>query len=393
MARPWCNAAYRPDDSAGTRRQSPAVPTEDDAMTQTPAPRGLSRRHLIAAGAAAPLAAPAIARAQDSIAWTMVTAWPKGAPGVGTSAEFFARAVNAMSGGRLTVTVYGAGEIVPPFEALDAVQQGTAHLLHGTPYYWVGKSPSLNFFTGVPFGMTATEFSAWLRFGGGMELWRELYAGFDAVPFYVGSSGVQAGGWFTRPVDSLDDLKGLKFRIAGLGGAVLSRLGVNAVLIPPGEIGPALMSGAIDGTDWVGPWNDIAFGLYQAARYYYMPGWAEPGPGLEVTIGRRAWEALAPDLQAIVEHAAAATAETTLAEFNAYNIEAYPKLAELGVEVRSFSPEIIDRLRAVSREVVAELAEADDLARRIHDSHMDFLDAARAYAPMAEGGFLGFRNG
>lgn len=366
-------------------------------MTTDSAATGVSRRRMLAAAAAAtataPLAAPAVLRADDTVNWTMVTAWPKGSPGVGGSAERFAAMVGAMSGGRLAITVYGAGEIVPAFEAMDAVQSGTADLLHGSPYFWVGKSSTLNYFTSLPFGMTATEFSAWLRFGGGIELWRELYGDFGVTPFYAGSSGAQAGGWFTRPIETLDDLKGLKFRIAGLGGEVLKRLGVNAVLLPPGEIGPALLSGAIDGADWIGPWNDIAFGLYQSAKYYYMPGWHEPGPALEVSINTAAWEALAPDLQAIVENAAAACAEATLADFNFHNIEAFPKLAELGVEVRSFPPEIIDRVRTISAEVVAELGAADALAGRIHDSHMAFLARARAYAPMAEGGFLAIRNG
>ena len=366
-------------------------------MTSRSPASGVSRRSMLAAAAAAtvtaPLAAPAVARAEETISWTMVTAWPKGAPGVGGSADRFAAMVEAMSGGRLAITVYGAGEIVPAFEAMDAVQQGTADLLHGSPYFWVGKSSALNYFTTLPFGMTANEYSAWLRFGGGIELWRELYGDFGVTPFYAGSSGVQAGGWFTRPIDTLDDFKGLKFRIAGLGGEVLKQLGVNAVLLPPGEIGPALLSGAIDGADWIGPWNDIAFGLYQSARYYYMPGWHEPGPALEISINTAAWRALPGDLQAIVEHAAAACAEATLADFNFHNIEAFPKLAELGVEVRSYSPEIVDRLREISAQVVADLGAANERSGRIHDSHMGFLARARAYAPMSEGGFLAIRNG
>ena len=366
-------------------------------MTSRSPASGVSRRSMLAAAAAAtvtaPLAAPAVVRAEETISWTMVTAWPKGAPGVGGSADRFAAMVEAMSGGRLAITVYGAGEIVPAFEAMDAVQQGTADLLHGSPYFWVGKSSALNYFTTLPFGMTANEYSAWLRFGGGIELWRELYGDFGVTPFYAGSSGVQAGGWFTRPIDTLDDFKGLKFRIAGLGGEVLKQLGVNAVLLPPGEIGPALLSGAIDGADWIGPWNDIAFGLYQSARYYYMPGWHEPGPALEISINTAAWQALPGDLQAIVEHAAAACAEATLADFNFHNIEAFPKLAELGVEVRSYSPEIVDRLREISAQVVADLGAANELSGRIHDSHMGFLARARAYAPMSEGGFLAIRNG
>jgi len=363
-------------------------------MTNDTTPRGVSRRHILAGSAAVPLAAPAIARAQDDIAWTMVTAWPAGAPGVGVNAQRFADRVGAMSGGRLTIKVYAAGELVPPFECLDAVQQGTADLAHGTPYYWAGKAPALHFFTGVPFGMTALEMTCWIRFGGGQELWQEVYAPFGVVPFYAGSSGVQAGGWFNRPIDSVDDFQGLRFRIAGLGADVLKRLGVEPVLMAPGDIFTALTSGSVDGADWVGPWNDLAFGLNKVAHYYYMPGFHEPGPSLEVIVNQEKFDALSDDLKAIIAGAADATALETTADFQYHNTKTFPALmSDPNIEVRHFPPEVIERVRVETAAVLKELGATDELTQRVYDSHMGYLNEAISYAPWSELGYLAMRQG
>ncbi len=351
-----------------------------------------SRRGFLGATAAAGLAAAVPAQAQDSFQLTMVSAWPKNAPGVGVNAERFATRLEALSGGRITVRFFAAGELVPPFEAFDAVAQGTADLAHSTPYYWTGKAPALHYFTGVPFGLTATEFSAWLEFGGGQALWDEVTAPFGIQAFYAGSSGTQAGGWFNKEINTLDDFKGLKFRIAGLGGEVLKRLGVATVLTPPGEIAPALASGAVDGADWVGPWNDIAFGLHRFAKYYYMPGFHEPGPSLEILVNSATYVGLPPELQAAVKEAARATALETLADFTYHNIETFPRLAEEGVELRRFSDEIVSKLGEVSEEVLSEIAARDELTGRVHASYMDFLGKAVAYAPHAEQGILQMRQ-
>jgi TRAP-type mannitol/chloroaromatic compound transport system substrate-binding protein len=209
----------------------------------------------------------------------MVMPWPKGAPGVGVNAERFVERVRVMSGGRLTIKLYAAGELVPPFESFDAVQSGTADLLHGTPYYWVGKSKAFNYFTTIPFGLSAVELPAWLTYGGGQALWEEAYGDFGLQPFYAGSSCVQAGGWFSREINTWEDLQGLKIRMAGLGGEVMRRAGSTVLLLPPGEILPAMQSGAIDAAEWIGPWNDVAFGLQKVAKYDYVPAFHEPGPG------------------------------------------------------------------------------------------------------------------
>ena len=330
----------------------------------------------LAAGGA--LAAPAIAQARHE--WNMVMPWPRNTPGVGVGAQRFADDVNAMSDGRLTIRLFAAGELVPPFESLDAVQQGVADLAHGTPYYWVGKSKALHYFTTIPFGLTATELAAWIAFGDGQALWEEVYAPFDVKPFYAGSSGVQAGGWFKRPIESVADLNGLKFRIAGLGGEVMRRQGVNVVLLPPGEIMPALISGTIDAAEWIGPWNDRAFGLYRAAKYYYVPAFHEPGPGLEIIVNRARYEALPADLRKIVEVAAQAAAHQTLADFTFHNIVTFgPLLAEEGVEVRTFPVDVVEALGRTTREVLAELAASDPLTGRVHESFSVFLAEADRY--------------
>ena len=356
----------------------------------------MRRRDVIkgaAAGTAAGsgLAAPAIAQGRER--WNMVMPWPRGTPGVGVNAERFTRNVNAMSDGRLEVTLYAAGELVPPFESLDAVQQGAADMAHGTPYYWVGKSRALNYFTTIPFGLTATELAAWLQFGDGLKLWQETYEPFGVKPFYAGNSGVQAGGWFRRPIETVADLQGLKFRIAGLGGEVMRRLGVNVVLLPPGEITPALISGTIDAAEWIGPWNDRAFGLHRVARFYYVPAFHEPGPGLEIIVNREKYEALPPDLQAIIEVAAKATAHETLADFTYHNIVSLdPLAAEEGVEIRTFPDEIVRALGARTREVLDELAQADELTGRVHRSFTAFLGQANRYSALFDERMLRMRG-
>lgn len=343
---------------------------------------------LVAAGS---IAAPAIAAGRREL--SMVMTWPKNTPGVGVNAARFADNVTTMTGGRLAIKLYGAGELVPAFEALDAVSSGTADLCHSTPYYWVGKHKVFNYFTGVPFGLTAQELAAWIAFGGGQQLWEEAYAPFAVRPFYAGSSGAQAGGWFRKEVNTPDDFRGLKFRIAGLGGEVLRRMGATTVMIPPGEIAPALLSGAVDGADWIGPWNDLAFGLYRAAKYYYMPGFLEPGPGLEIIINEKVYQSLGSELQAVIRTAAAANAHQTLADFTYHNIVSLePLLTGHGVELRRFSEPVVAAMARYSAEVVAELAGTDALTAKVGASLQRFLAQARRYAPNAEGGYLAARD-
>ena len=298
-----------------------------------------------------------------------------------------------MSDGRIRVRVYGAKELVPAFEAFDAVARGTAEMGHGASYYWKGKSEAAQFFAAVPFGLTAQEMNAWLYHGGGLELWREVYAPFGLIPAAAGNTGVQMGGWFNKEIRSLEDLKGLKMRIPGLGGEVLRRAGGTPVNLPGGEIFTALQSGAIDATEWVGPYNDLAFGLHKAAKYYYYPGWHEPGTTLECFINRKAFEALPKDLRSIVLNACRVANQDMLAEYTARNNDALRVLVEKHkVELRRFPEPVLERLRALSDEVVAEIAEKDPLSRKVHESYRRFRDKVRAWHAISERAYLEARG-
>jgi TRAP-type mannitol/chloroaromatic compound transport system substrate-binding protein len=325
--------------------------------------------------------------------WKLVTTWPPNFPAIGTGALEFARMVEACSGGRLTIKVYGAGELVPAFEAFDAVATGTAEMAHGGAYYWKGKIPSASFFSAVPFGLTAQEMNAWLYFGGGLELWREAYAPFGVIPAPCGNSGCQMGGWFRKEIRSVADLAGLKMRIPGIGGEVLARAGGTPVTLSGGEIFTALETGAIDATEWIGPYNDLAFGLHKAAKYYYYPGWHEPGTTLEAVINRAAFEALPADLQEIVLTCCKATNERMLAEFTARNSEALQTLVkENGVELRRFPDDVLRRLRELSAQVIGEEAARDPLYGRVYESVKAFQARSSAYLAIAEDAYLRTRD-
>jgi len=317
--------------------------------------------------------------------WNMVTTWPPGFPGLGTGAEYFARTLEAATGGRISVTVYGAGELVPWDGVFDAVSQGTAQLGHGAAYYWKGKAQAAQFFGAVPFGMTAQQINGWLYQGGGLALWREVYAPFGILPFPCGNTGVQMGGWFNREISSLADIQGLKMRIPGLGGEVLTRAGGIAVGLGGGEIFTALQTGAIDASEWVGPYNDLAFGLYEAARYYYYPGWHEPGSTLEVIVNREAYQALPADLQAAVAAAAEAANGHMLAEYTARNPAALVTLIEEhGVELRRFPDEVLAEFKRISGEVLAEMASGDEMVARVYASYRDFQSRVSAFHKVTE---------
>lgn len=324
-------------------------------------------------------------RSRETFRWKMVTTWPENFPGLGTGARRLAEMITAMSGGRLSVRVYAAGELVPALEAFDAVSRGTVELGHGAAYYWKGKAPAAQFFAAVPFGMNAQEQNAWLYHGGGLELWKKVYEPFGIIPAPAGNTGVQMGGWFNKEIRSVADLRGLKMRIPGLGADVLQRAGGVPVTLPGGEIFTSLRTGVIDATEWVGPWNDLAFGLHQAAKYYYYPGWHEAGATLECMINRRAFEQLPEDLQAIVMQACQAVNMDMLSEFTARNPDALHALrTEHGVDVRPFPDEVMQRLKTISRQVMTDLAATSPLAREIHDSYTRFFEKVRAWHEISE---------
>ena len=296
-----------------------------------------------------------------------------------------------MSGGRLTVKVYGANELVPPLEVFDAVQRGTAEMGHSASYYWKGKLLSSQVFCGVPFGMTAQELNGWLYYGGGLELWQEAYRPFGIIPFPVGNSSMQMGGWFNREINGLADLKGLVMRIPGLGGEVLSRAGGTATGTPVTEIFTALQTGTLDATEWVGPYNDEAFGLHKAARYYYYPGWHEPGTMLEGLFNAKAYARLPEDLQAIVANACQAANMDMLSEFMARNGEALARLRENGVEIRAFPDEVMRELGRIAAEVLQELAAKDEMSARAIRSFKAHFETVRGWTDVSEKYYLNQR--
>ncbi len=350
--------------------------------------RSLATSGAAAGGLVAASSFPKPAIAQQTYEWRMVTTWPKNFPGLGTGAELLAQMIGQMSDGRLQITVYGGGEIVPPFESMDAVESGTVEMGHGAPYYWKGKVNASQFLAAIPFGMNAQEMNAWYQYGGGQELADKVYAEMGAKFFPSGNTGVQMGGWFNKEMNSMADYDGLKMRIPGLGGEVVKAAGGNVVNLPGGEIPPALQSGAIDATEWVGPYNDLAFGLYKSARYYYYPGWHEPGTVLENFINLDAWNSLTPDLQAIVEQANRSVNQVVLSEFTARNNDSLNKLVnEHNVELRAFPDEVLAGLGGLAGEVMNDLASTDPLSREVMDSMLQFRQTATAWSEVSEEAF------
>lgn len=349
---------------------------------------------LVACGGGAPAidAAGPTAEPAKVYKWRMVTTWPKNLPGMGIAPETLAKNVERMSNGRLRITVYGAGEIVPPLGVFEAVSLGNVEMGHGAAYYWKGKVPAAQFFTAVPFGLTAQEMNAWLHHGGGMELWRELYAPYNLVPIAGGNTGVQMAGWFNKEINSLADLKGMKMRIPGMGGEVFERAGGTAINLPGGEIFTSLQTGVIDATEWVGPYNDLAFGLHQVAKYYYYPGWQEPGPALETIINKAAWDSLPLDLQEIVVAASRMMNEDLLSEYTARNNAALRELVDdHGVELRRLPDDVLAELRKISDGITAEIPGDDPLAQRIYRSYSEFRRNVEAYHEISERAYINAR--
>lgn len=333
------------------------------------------------------------AQGQEPIRWRMFTAWPRNFPGLGTGANRLAETIGKLSGGRLTVEVFGAGEIVPALEVFDAVRAGTAEMGHSAAYYWQGKMPAAPFFSAVPFGFTADEMNSWLYFGGGLELWQELYEPFGVLPLPAGNTGPQMSGWFRKPIESVADFKGLKIRLPGIAGEVLRKLGATVVNIPGTELFQSLADGTIDAAEWVGPYNDLAFGFYRSAPYYYGPSWHEPASTMEAIFNREAFESLPDDLQEVVVQACMAVNDNILAEYTARNAVALRQLAEdHGVEVRRFSDDIVTALESASVSVLEELAGRDALAGRVYQAFLDYRAQLRGWTDIGELDFLSARR-
>jgi TRAP-type mannitol/chloroaromatic compound transport system substrate-binding protein len=344
----------------------------------------MKRRKFLRGALAAPaaLATPALAQGRREL--RMVTAWPKNFPGLGTGAERLARAIGEATEGVLKVKVFAAGELAPASGAFDAVIDGTADLYHAPDYYFRDKSPAFAFFTTIPFGMTADEMDAWIYYGGGQQLWDELSASFGIKPLLAGNSGVQAFGWFRKEIKSIDDFKGLRFRVAGLAGEVLRAFGVQPAPLAANEIFDAFKIGVLDAAEWVGPWNDLALGLHKLARFYYFPGVMEPSAALTLGVNKRLWDGLAASHKHAIANAVAAENALMQAEFYARNIDALDTLkGEHGVQLRRLPDDMVRQLGTAAGDVVARLGRADATTRKVHDSYLAFRKKAIGWSGTA----------
>ena len=337
-----------------------------------------------AAVAATTVNAPAVL-AQKKYRWKMVTTWPPGLPVLQTGAERLAERIKELSDGRIQIQVFAGGELVPPLETFQAVSDGTVECGSGASYYWAGKEPASQWFAAVPFGMNAQGMAAWFHGGDGLKLWEETYAPFGVVPRPGGSTGVQMGGWFNKKINTIDDYKGLKMRIPGLGGKVVAKAGGTVVLTPGGEIFTNLERGVIDATEWVGPYHDLRMGFYQAAKYYYYPGWHEPGTYLEYIYNKKAYDSLPKDLQQIVDGASADNEVWTLPQFDANNGAALQTLINKhNVQVIRFPEEVLDKLRIMAEEVREEEAAKSPMATKVNESFKKFQKVVGTWGSISE---------
>jgi TRAP-type mannitol/chloroaromatic compound transport system substrate-binding protein len=305
--------------------------------------------------------------------WKMVTSWPPKFPILGEYAEKIAQWIDEMSAGRLKIEVYGSGELVPAFEVFDAVSLGAAEMGHAAAYYWSGKTSASQFFASVPFGMTARQMNAWFYFGGGIDLWQELYSDFNLLPFPSGNTGGQMGGWYNREMNSVNDLNGLKIRMPGLGGKVITRAGATTILSPAGELYTNLERGVIDGLEWIGPYHDYLMGFHKIAKYYYYPGWHEPSATLELMVNKDAYNKLPNDLKVIVKAAAEASNVLILAAFDVKNFEYFKKLKnEEDVEFKEYPNELLLKLKTYADEVIGEISNSDAMSKKIYESYRKF---------------------
>ncbi|MEZ4774948.1 MAG: TRAP transporter substrate-binding protein [Bacteroidia bacterium] len=317
--------------------------------------------------------------------WKMVTTWPPNFPILGEGCKLMADWVDKMSGGRLKIQVFGGGELVPALESFDAVSNGSAELGNGAAYYWAGKVPAAQFFSSVPFGMNAQQMNAWIISGGGQALWDKIYEPFDVRGFPSGNTGVQMGGWFNKEINSVADLQGLKMRIPGLGGLVMKEAGVTAMNVAGGEIYTNLERGVLDATEWIGPYHDYKMGFQKIARYYYYPGWHEPGSTLETIVNKSKLASLPEDLQEILIAAIYRQNLWTLSEIEAKNNEYLEKIiAEGEVELRQFPQEVISKLREITKQVLDRMVSENAQAKEIYESYSAFQAAAKKWAEYTE---------
>ncbi len=307
--------------------------------------------------------------------------------------ERFGSYVTKASGGRLSVKTFFPGELVGSFEVFDAVSEGMADMYWSTDYYWPDRSLAYNFLTTVPYGLTPAEAYAWIQGGGGQELWDELSANFNIKPLVIANSDVQMGGWFAKEMMSIEGFKGLRYRIPGLGGAVMQRLGAIVVNLPPADIVPAMRSGALDAAEWISPVFDLRLGLHTAAKFYYYPGFHEPGTNNTLGINKKLWDSLNAEEQTLIEIAAAANYALNTARGSVQNMEVlHILLEEHGVQLRKFDDDILRAFGKVSGEVVAEAGASDPFTRRVYDSYMKVREASRKWTNVSVRAYLNARE-
>ena len=327
---------------------------------------------------------------QPNLRWRLISSFPRSLDTIFSAAEVFSQRVMALTDGRFDIRVYPAGEIVPYDQVLESVQKGTVQMGHSGSYYFKGKNPALPFDCTVPFGLTARQQSAWMHHGGGLELMREMFSDFNIINFPGGNTGTQMGGWFRREINSLQDLRGLKMRIPGLGGEVMDRLGVGVELIAGGEVYPALERGAIDAAEWVGPYDDEKLGFHKVAQYYYYPGWWEPGPALTFYINQGAWNQLPSAYQEAISTASAAASVAMLSSYDAKNPEAFVRLMEAGVQLRPFSRDIMEAAEQHSFEIMEAEAAANPAYNKIYTAFKSFREQSYRWFAVAENTYATF---
>ena len=333
------------------------------------------------------------AAASGAVDMAIVSTWPRDFPGLGVSAQRLAARIGELSQGEIAVQYFAAGERVGAFDSFDEVAGGNSQAYIAADYYWKGKHPGWAPFTAIPFGLTYVEIDAWIKYAGGQELWDELAAEFGLKNFACGNTGVQMGGWFNKEIESADDLKGLKMRIPGLGGDVMAKLGASPVSLPGGQIFENLVSGAIDATEWVGPYNDYFMKFYEAARYYYWPGMHEPGSQLALGMNKAFWDGLSDNHKALIQAACNEENARQMAETNANNGAFLQKLVtEHGVELREFNDDIYASFAEAAAEVIEEARSHSDLARRIFDSTLKARSEIGGFHAIADVAYVQKRN-
>ena len=360
----------------------------------------MDRRSLIKKGAiagaavAASIAGAGSSRAaagQKKIRWRMVTSWPPAFPVLQTGVDRFARRVGELTGGRLSIHVYAGGELVPPLGVFDAVSSGSVECGHSAAYYWAGKCNAAQWFTCVPFGLDAQGMNDWFYFGNGQKLWDEVYKPFNLIARPAGNTGCQMGGWFNRKINSMADFKGLKMRMPGLGGKVISKAGGAVVLLPAGEIYTSLERGVIDATEWIGPYHDIRMGFYKVAKYYYYPGWHEPGSTLELIINRKAYNSLPSDIRAALDTAAAELNVQMLSDFETNNAAGLMELRRSHkVQLIRFPDSVLNDLKKLSDETISEAASRDPMAKKVNEDFMGFKKQLSGWNKISEKPYYDF---